>query len=435
MADYLRDEKISKEIAIPSAFYSKSELLMDREYASRFEKIKKSYKDGYKPNYIYDSNLNAAIEKDIDEFIYFLTVPQARFNTGAEAISSTKPRFDKSTSSHLPKNTALIKYFMDVDRLFIILNTAEGQDVVEVKIKPSELTEKIYNFRNALKSNKVGTEAPASDLHGILFKPIEELIAGKKIRQIFLSLDGNLRYVPFQALFNGKQYLIEQYDFSIYEDFGFKYSSYDSQKKWRIAGFGTTKQFNNLPPLPAVGEELRGIIKNPDGGIYPGQIYLNENFTLGEVNKSLKDGYPALHIATHFQFSPGTEINSYLLLGNGEKLTLAQLKKINFKNVDLITFSACQTGLGGGKDENGREVAGLSYITLKNGASSVVATLWSVSDKSTALLMKKMYEYRFKKGLSKSESLRMAQIDLLRSREYSNPFFWAPFEIYESGVN
>jgi len=46
-----------------------------------------------------------------------------------------------------------------------------------------------------------------------------------------------------------------------------------------------------------------------------------------------------------------------------------------------------------------------------------------------------MYEYRFKKGLSKSESLRMAQIDLLRSREYSNPFFWAPFEIYESGVN
>jgi CHAT domain-containing protein len=183
-----------------------------------------------------------------------------------------------------------------------------------------------------------------------------------------------------------------------------------------------------LSPLPSTVSELNGIVKNSSGGgVYPGVISLDDSFTLNELKKTINEQYPVLHLATHFKFSPGTEINSYLQLGDGSKLDLRGFSKIPLTKIDLATFSACETGLGGGKDERGKEIAGLSNIAQKNGAKSVIASLWSVSDRSTSLLMTKMYQYRSNKGLTKAESLRAAQLDLLNSKEFSHPFYWAPF--------
>ena len=55
-----------------------------------------------------------------------------------------------------------------------------------------------------------------------------------------------------------------------------------------------------------------------------------------------------MHIASHFNFAPGTSADSYLLLGGGEKLTLAdfQAGRYPLGSVDLLTLSACQTALG-----------------------------------------------------------------------------------------
>jgi CHAT domain-containing protein len=60
----------------------------------------------------------------------------------------------------------------------------------------------------------------------------------------------------------------------------------------------------------------------------------------------------------------------------------------------------------------------------------VIASLWSVSDRSTAQLMSKMYGYKSENKLNKSESLKKAQIDLLNSSNFNHPFYWAPFKIY-----
>jgi CHAT domain-containing protein len=42
--------------------------------------------------------------------------------------------------------------------------------------------------------------------------------------------------------------------------------------------------------------------------------------------------------------------------------------------------------------------------------------------------MKRFYEY-LKAGRSKGEALRLAQLDLLRSKDFSQPIAWAAFQL------
>ena len=95
-------------------------------------------------------------------------------------------------------------------------------------------------------------------------------------------------------------------------------------------------------------------------------------------------------------------------------------------DADLVTLSACDTGLG--KILGGEGMMGLTRAFQYAGARSVLASLWSVGDRSTGELMKRFYGY-LKAGQSKAEALRSAQLDLLRGSEFSHPFHWAGFEL------
>jgi CHAT domain-containing protein len=136
-----------------------------------------------------------------------------------------------------------------------------------------------------------------------------------------------------------------------------------------------------------------------------------------------------LRLASHFRFSPGTEANSFLLLGDGQQLTLGELRAQNdrFDQVDLLTPSACDTALGGGRAEHGREIEGFGVIAQQQGAKAVLATLWPVADQSTASLMADTHRRRQERQLSKIEALRQAQIALQAQPRDSHPFCWAPF--------
>jgi CHAT domain-containing protein len=165
------------------------------------------------------------------------------------------------------------------------------------------------------------------------------------------------------------------------------------------------------------------------GGILPGEVYLDEAFTAARLKDVSQRTFPVLHIASHFQFSPGTEINSFLLLGDGSELTLGDIRTQNYRfdNVDLLTLSACNTGLGGGRDATGQEIDGFGVIAQQQGAKAVMATLWPVRDQSTALLVADMYREHQSSQISKIEALRRAQLALLAQPKYASPHYWAPF--------
>src|SRR4029079_9510969 len=95
-------------------------------------------------------------------------------------------------------------------------------------------------------------------------------------------------------------------------------------------------------------------------------------------------------------------------------------------DADLVTLSACGTGLG--REAAGEGLIGLTRAFQYAGARSVLASLWAVSDRSTAALMPRFYD-RLRAGVPKDVALAEAQRELLHGHEFSHPYSWAAFEL------
>jgi len=95
--------------------------------------------------------------------------------------------------------------------------------------------------------------------------------------------------------------------------------------------------------------------------------------------------------------------------------------------VELVVLSGCQTGLG--EQINGEGLIGLTRGFMYAGASRVVASLWSVSDVATASLMADFYQAMERDGMRPASALRVAQIRMLKQKQWSFPYYWAGFEI------
>jgi CHAT domain-containing protein len=253
----------------------------------------------------------------------------------------------------------------------------------------------------------------AQELYKILLCPVAKDLAKAKTQTIMWSLDGVLRYVPVSALNDGKQYLVEQYQNVIFTPASQARLKDAPARNWNALGLGVTKAHGErIPALPGVLDEMHGIIresvinagaKSNQPGVLPGVVKLDEQFTQEVMLAQLRQRPKVVHIASHFQFSPGNETNSALLLGDGTFLSLAQIKSLPnvFGGVELLTLSACNTATGG-SGANGKEVEGFGVLAQRQGAKAVVASLWPVADRSTKLLMQEFYRSRESQmGMSK----------------------------------
>ena len=109
-------------------------------------------------------------------------------------------------------------------------------------------------------------------------------------------------------------------------------------------------------------------------------------------------------------------------------------------NVELIVLSACQTAVGG-ELGNGEEILGFGYLMQDAGARAAIASLWSVSDGGTQVLMNDFYR-RLRSGASKSEALQQAQIAMIKGNltageslpNPSHPYYWSPFILIGNGL-
>ena len=144
---------------------------------------------------------------------------------------------------------------------------------------------------------------------------------------------------------------------------------------------------------------------------------------------------PIIHFATHAVINERFPLDSALVFTipehpkEGQDNGLLQAWEIFERmriDADLVTLSACESGLG--KEMGGEGLIGLVRAFQYAGARSVLASLWKVEDKATGELMKRFYTY-LKGGKTKDEALRAAQIDLIHSAEYSHPRDWAAFQL------
>jgi CHAT domain-containing protein/Tfp pilus assembly protein PilF len=363
----------------------------------------------------------------------------------------------------LPAGTVAIFTLIADDKFYAILRTPDAQKSYEYPIKAADLNRKILAFHQVVQHPELDPRPLAQELYRILIGGMAADLRQAKAQTLMWELDGPLRYIPLAALYDGKQYLIERYRLSVMTLASKSRLKDPPAREWQAAGFGVTKRFEDASALPSVSSELTGIIttRPGDGGVLTGEIKLDEKFTQQSMRDTLHKRYPVIHIASHFRFQPGDDAKSFLLLGDGGHLTLAELKTWAnlFGGVQLLTLSACNTGVG-----DGAEVEGFGALAQIQGAKAVVASLWPVADASTSRLMQEFYRIRQSSAeITKVEALREAQLALLRgtvqiepaaernrgvvvshgssetappeapgfpasaSAPYAHPYYWAPF--------
>jgi len=91
---------------------------------------------------------------------------------------------------------------------------------------------------------------------------------------------------------------------------------------------------------------------------------------------------------------------------------------------DLVVLSSCESGLG--RFIRGEGIEGMNRAFFFAGASSVLMSLWQVNDEASSFLMERFYYYLKSKN-SVVSALQKAKMDLMRSKEYSHPYYWAAF--------
>jgi CHAT domain-containing protein len=224
------------------------------------------------------------------------------------------------------------------------------------------------------------------------------------------------------ALHDGSTFLINKFAVALTPGITLTDPRPLNREKVRFLTAGLTKAVQGFPSLPYVAEEVETI-----RSLFSGDQLMNQEFRARRLEQELRDGrHGILHIATHGKFS--TSVNDSFLLTFDEKLTMSTLDQLiglsRFREnpLELLTLSACQTGVG-----DDRAALGLAGVAIKAGARSALATLWFINDEASAELVSEFYRQLRNPKLSKAQALQLSQQRLLSDRVYEHPAYWSAF--------
>lgn len=369
-----------------------------------------------------------ALEKQITALWHKLLVHNADYaRNGALWQVYTEP-----VQAYLPEKTLLIEYFSVHGAFVVFLVSREAVHAVRLPVPTSrvlQLTQLLsLNLRSVLRSGAAQLHNLTQNAKGLLQQLYTALVAPfaaylDGYTHLQIVPHGALHYLPFHALHDGTRYLLESYEMSYLPGADLlRYCTHQRSSLQQVAPAQILQQsvvlghsFDNR--LPHTVDEAQQVAH-----LTGGQAYLDTYATTATV-RTVAEQCRLLHFATHGDFRNDNPLFSGLALDDG---WLTTLDIFNLRlNASLVTLSACQTGrhvIGGGD-----ELLGLMRAFLYAGANSLVVTLWSVEDCSTATLMAQFYTHLMG-GATKGAALRQAQLACLHGdQRHAHPFFWAPF--------
>lgn len=294
---------------------------------------------------------------------------------------------------------------------------------------------------------------------------------------IYFAADGVLRVFPIEYLpdFNNpKQTISERFDIirlsstrevcspakkeSILSISLYGNLLYDVPKEQKIANSGeyTPSQYCTIDNERSVF--LRDSIRSGYKYLYwtKAEIDSIENYAINyspktsvvkyELDKGTEESFKALskrstsivHLSTHAFYQNPSSIKDYykseglLLSGcntvcddslNVEDgiLCASEIELLDFRNTSLVVLSACNTGLGNSMVDG---IGGLQRAFKKAGVSTLIMSLWEVSDIATSFFMQQFYKSLF---LTKSKRKAFIEALQLTKKEFEDPYLWASF--------
>ncbi len=408
-----------------------------------------------------------ALKREYDALI-------ARFESSYPAYyilkhqSSTTSLTEVQATLHGTEDT-LVEYFVGADSLYAFAVTAASVDIAVTAID-SSMAGEVEALRTAI----VGHDAArfAESAHGLYRQLVAPVASSIRGTHVTIVPDAFLSQIPFETLLTAPAasaapayvdwpYLLESHSIS------YAYSStlFADRRSDRPAAARDFVAYapvfvdglaagtrgaalvaeNGFPPgealnrgfLPATFDEVKSIEKlfaasrGWFASLFGGKtrLFLEEQATEASIREALRD-YRFVHLATHAFVNENDPLLSGIVLlddttgGHDGVLELAEIYNLDL-NAELVTLSACQTGLG--RQIRGEGLLGLTRGFLFAGARNVLVSLWNVQDQATARLMTDFYGGVLA-GLPKGQALRDAKRKLMASSDHlADPFFWSPF--------
>jgi CHAT domain-containing protein/lipopolysaccharide biosynthesis regulator YciM len=359
------------------------------------------------------------------------------------ALRSARPVDASGLQSVLDSSTALVEYFLGVRKGFVFVVRDKKISVLQLARDPAVIYQAVDSLRREVR-RKGDYASFGRTLFNTLLAPVYTDLASAK--RIGIVPHGVLHHLPFSLLVTGenpRRLLIEDHDIfyvpsaSVYEIAHRR----NTRHKDRTVIFAKSN-FTEHPdwfdvPLPGTNIEKDSLLAHRVFSRV--EVFSDRDSALPlpveSSAKRLLDSFDIIHFATHGKLDDESPLDSRIVLG-ADTADDGNLKVREIFNLTthayLITLSACETGrlktfAETGKYGAGDELTGLSRAFIHAGAASVVASLWKVSDASTALLMVDFYEQL--RDHDKTGALCAAQRRLMKSEYYAEPFYWAPFVV------
>lgn len=337
-----------------------------------------------------------------------------------------------------PVRTVALYSLILSDRLEVILITPDGSlHHYTTTVTQTELAQTVSDLQRQLSTNVNDPKPAAGQLYDWLIRPLEGALSDQQIENIIYLPDGALRYIPIAGLYDGQQWFAEKYQsHNITAAALSDLTAETSLPLSVLAGAFTSdmtahrvqvgQQIFTYDGLAAAKQE----IQNLENTIPDTVALLDRAFTPARLLDAV-DRHRIVHLATHAKFIPGQPEESFILFGDGSTVNMRDIRQWQLPDVDLVVFSACQTGAS--TEGDGKEILGLGFQVHQMGAGAAVASLWSVNDAATAALMSEFYK-ALSAGYSKSEALQQAQLRLIDSDSFSHPYDWAAFILIGNGL-
>jgi len=307
------------------------------------------------------------------------------------------------------------------------------------QISGLDLNNLVIDARNSLFASASQTKPKLQQLHQIFIQPIADLLPNNPQDLVILIPQHSLFLLPFSALIDpdGK-YLIEKHTILTAPSIQvLDLTHQQKQKNQRINPQNTLIVGNpimpSLPPklgglpvqlaaLPGAeleAEAVAQVLKTP--------AIIGSQATKQAIVQQMLNS-KIIHLATHGLLD---DIGKKGLPGaialapfNNDDGLLTAYEILNLKlNADLVVLSACNTGRG---RITGDGVVGLSRSFISAGTSSIIVSLWSIPDDTTAVLMPEFYR-QLQQNSNKAEALRQAMF--ITIKKYPNPKDWAAFTL------